>query len=66
MITSNGELATDAVATAMLVSPFWLPWLHATSAVFAICVPILGGIWLFIQIVRALILGIIWLKKQHK
>ena len=57
MILPNGEIATDIVATAAVTSPLWLPTLQATSATFTELWPILGGVWLAIQIVRALITG---------
>lgn len=57
MIPPNGEIVTDVVATAAVTSPIWLPTLQATSATFTELWPILGGVWLAIQIVRALITG---------
>ena len=48
---TNGEYITDVGATAALASPLWLPWLHTASEFAALLFPILGGIWLFVQIV---------------
>lgn len=69
MYVSDGEIATNVTATAGVTSPLWLPSLQSTSAVFAELWPILGGIWLFVQIVRALIVGYVayrtWCKKNR-
>lgn len=43
---------TAAVSSAALTSPFWLPALKATSEIAALCMPILGGAWLIVQIVQ--------------
>ncbi|GGX63383.1 hypothetical protein GCM10007385_35650 [Tateyamaria omphalii] len=45
---------TTAVAAGALTSPIWLPSLNMVSAFFATVLPILGAIWLIVQIVRAI------------
>jgi hypothetical protein len=47
---THNEIATDAGAAAAVFSPLWLPWLHEVSEVAAMVVPILGVIWLILQI----------------
>lgn len=44
------DTTTNTVATAMVTTPFWLPWLHTSSEVAATVTPILGAIWLLVQI----------------
>lgn len=44
------ELVTDTVAIAAAASPWWLPALKETSEVFGLLLPIVGVIWLLIQI----------------
>ncbi len=41
---------TTAVAASAVTTPFWLPWLQTASETAATIAPILGLIWLFIQI----------------
>lgn len=60
---SNGEFATDVVACAAITTPKWLPWLHVE---FAALVQVLGAIWLFVQITRALIQAYIWWADRKK
>jgi hypothetical protein len=48
---NSGEFATDVGATAALTSPVWLPWLHTASEFAALMFPILGGLWLTVQII---------------
>lgn len=45
------ENTTTAVATSALTSPVWLPWLYAASDGAARVAPLLGAIWLLVQIV---------------
>lgn len=45
------DRATDAVAAGMVASPFWLPGLQDVSEIAALVVPILGAIWLIVQII---------------
>lgn len=45
------ERLTDIVAAGALISPVWLPSLHEWSEMAGLLVPILGGLWLVIQIV---------------
>ncbi|AMD58899.1 hypothetical protein AWN88_25680 [Agrobacterium tumefaciens] len=42
--------ATTAVAASAVASPVWLPWLHTASQVAATFAPILGAVWLVVQI----------------
>lgn len=49
------DRSTSAVAVAALASPSWMHFLQATSDVFTILLPILGGLWLIVQI-----LGYLW------
>lgn len=46
---------TNATAGAAVVSPFWLPVLQTTSEVASIVLPILGAVWLLVQIVAKVI-----------
>jgi tellurite resistance protein TehA-like permease len=41
---------TNAVAATAVSSPFWLPWLQTASEVSAYIAPVLGVIWLAVQI----------------
>ncbi len=47
---TNGEMVTDTGAVAAIISPWWLPALHDVSQVAAFFLPILGVIWLAVQI----------------
>jgi len=42
--------STSAVATAAVSSPLWLPSLKDVSDVAALLLPILGAVWLVVQI----------------
>lgn len=53
-ITVNDQLTT-AGAGAALVSPLWLPTLQNISDGFTIFLPILGGIWLVVQIITKIL-----------
>ena len=46
--------ATTGVAAAGVTSAAWLPHLRAASEVAGMLMPILGAIWLTVQIVRAM------------
>ena len=41
---------TDTGAVAAIASPWWLPALHDVSQVAALILPILGVVWLSVQI----------------
>lgn len=45
------EHTTAAVAVSAVSSPVWLPWLHTASDGAALIAPILGTVWLVVQIV---------------
>lgn len=45
---------TSAGAGVALTSPWWLPTLKAASSVAADVLPILGALWLIVQIVTRL------------
>ena len=44
------DQTTAGVAASAVTSPFWLPWLHSASEIAAMVTPILGGLWLLVQI----------------
>jgi hypothetical protein len=44
---------THAVAVGAVSAPLWLPSLTQISNFAALCMPILGALWLLIQIARA-------------
>ena len=44
------EHMTNAVAAGAVVSPIWLPFLRDASQFAGILVPILGAVWLIVQI----------------
>lgn len=44
------EYTTAGVAVSAASSPFWLPWLQSVSEVAAMVAPIVGVIWLVVQI----------------
>lgn len=48
---THGEIVTDTGAIAAIASPWWLPALHEVSDVAALVLPILGVLWLCLQIV---------------
>ena len=41
---------TNAAAAGAIVSPIWLPWLQTASELAAVIAPILGVVWLVVQI----------------
>jgi Na+/alanine symporter len=45
------DRVTDGVAVSAVTSPVWLPGLQQLSELSGLVVPILGAIWLIIQIV---------------
>lgn len=45
------ETATNSAAVAAVASPVWLPWLHTASEITATVAPILGALWLTVQII---------------
>ena len=47
-MTTN--VITAPAAVAAVVSPWWLPILHSTSEAAALILPIIGVLWLVIQI----------------
>jgi hypothetical protein len=49
--TTSVEHTTAAVAVSAVSSPVWLPWLHTASDGAALIAPILGTLWLIVQIV---------------
>jgi hypothetical protein len=57
------EHNTTVVATTALMTPFWLPSLTSVSQVAATVTPILGAIWLTIQIVTK---TSEWLRKRNE
>lgn len=48
------ESANKVTAVAAVVSPWWLPSLHTVSEVAALVLPIMGVLWLCVQISIAL------------
>ncbi|MDW9519138.1 hypothetical protein GOB43_17900 [Sinorhizobium meliloti] len=44
------EHTTTAVAASAVATPVWLPWLYTASETAAVVAPILGVIWLLVQI----------------
>jgi membrane protein YdbS with pleckstrin-like domain len=49
-MTQGEKVVTDVGAVAALASPYWLPILQEISEVAGLIVPILGAVWLIIQI----------------
>lgn len=49
-MNSTVDRVTDGVAVGMVSSPVWLPGLQQVSEIAALVVPILGAIWLLVQI----------------
>lgn len=45
------DRVTDGIAIAAVSSPVWLPFLQGVSEFAGLVVPILGAIWLMVQIV---------------
>lgn len=53
LTSTNREIvdhSTNGAAVAMITSPIWLSWLQSASEIAAIVAPILGVIWLLVQI----------------
>jgi hypothetical protein len=50
LFSTTAERAGAAVSASMITSPLWLPYIKAVSAVAADFVPILGCIYLSLQI----------------
>lgn len=52
LITGNTlvDNTTAGVAASAVASPLWLPWLQSASEVAGVIAPILGVVWLVIQI----------------
>jgi len=44
------EILTNSIAAASLASPLWLPSLQDASEFAALVLPILGALWLILQI----------------
>lgn len=49
--TTAVDNTTAAVAVSAVSSPVWLPWLHMASDGAALIAPLLGTVWLVVQIV---------------
>lgn len=49
------ENLTTAAAGAAVVSPFWLPSVQHLSELASITLPILGALWLIVQIIAKII-----------
>lgn len=47
---THGEIVTDTGAVIAIASPWWLPVLHEVSEVAALVLPIMGVLWLCVQI----------------
>lgn len=50
-VEMTSEHVTNAVATGAVVSPYWLPSLMDVSQFAGVMLPILGAIWLLVQII---------------
>jgi hypothetical protein len=44
------EIVTDTTSVVALASPWWLPWLKEMSELAALWLPILGAVWIIVQI----------------
>lgn len=53
-MTHHTEAATNVVAGAALTTPLWLETLREVSLFAGFLVPILGAVWLLVQIVHKL------------
>jgi hypothetical protein len=51
---THNEAVADVGAVAAVVSPVWLPMLHEVSDFAALALPILGAVWLMVQIITKL------------
>ncbi|ESX98710.1 hypothetical protein X747_14450 [Mesorhizobium sp. LNJC384A00] len=49
--TTTVDNTTSAVAVSAVTSTVWLPWLHLASDGAALIAPLLGTVWLIVQIV---------------
>jgi hypothetical protein len=58
----NGGAVTDTAALGAVTSPVWLPWLHSASSLAGEALPVLGGLWLALQIVTRAITLYGWFK----
>lgn len=47
--TEIGERVTDGVAVGAVSSPLWLPILEGVSQAGALALPVLGSVWLILQ-----------------
>lgn len=56
------DTLTTATAGAAVASPFWLPSLQTFSEIASIMLPILGALWLLVQIGAKLYE--VWKKRQ--
>lgn len=45
-----GDQLTSWIAGLAVISWWWLPWLQDVSTIAALLLPILGGLWLIVQI----------------
>ncbi len=45
-----GDHLNSWLAGLAVISPWWLPWLQDISQVAALLLPVLGGLWLLVQI----------------
>lgn len=52
---SMNNTTTNAVAAAALVTPAWLPTLQQASTAAATLAPILGVVWLLVQIIAKIV-----------
>lgn len=55
--------ATNAVAVASIISAAWIPTLKEASEIAGYLMPILGVIWLLVQIVRATVGAVLGRRK---
>lgn len=58
------DRATDIVAVGAVTSPFWMPTLGQLSQIAAAATPILGVLWLLIQIYARL--AELWEKRKQQ
>lgn len=61
-MTHPVETATNAVAVASLSVPLWLPDLKDVSEFAGEWVPVLGAIWLILQMIRFTIQSVVHLR----
>jgi Na+/alanine symporter len=48
------EATNKGAAVAAIASPWWLPGLHTISEVAALVLPIMGVLWIVLQVVIAI------------